>query len=429
VAGHERQRAPVERQLVDARRRGQERRHQRDQPGGQPRAERSAYRGDEKALADDGADHAGARCAERGADGELAPAPMHLDEREAGNVGDRDDPERGDRAEDQHEAAARVADADLLECAYFGGPSRVRLGEFPCQDLLDRGQLARSRFETDARPQPSDAPHEARVAHPHQAGWGLSREPDVRGRAGEDPGHDTDDLIRTTTNKEGASDGRSVAIEAARPEALADHGRAGAVRLFLCVGERAAGKRRHPVDAEETWSDTTPLQALGLRATRVCDVFRITPRQRAETSVEPVPLFEPARCDEARLLPRRRTGFVDRDEAISVRVGKGLEQHRVYEREDSRGDTGTETQGHDRSGEIRGPAPQRAPRLPPGRCPQPLAERRAKRSGGPVHTLDLEVLSRLDVTGSRRLANEESAVSTDERRRSGTPPARGRPGS
>ena len=131
------------------------------------------------------------------------------------------------------------------------------------------------RFQADARAQPPDAVHEPRVAYPHEPGIGLRGQPDVGRCARERAGHHADDRIRTAADDERAPDSRRIALEAPRPEPLADHRRARSILALFLVGEPAAGEGRHRVDIEEARRDTTAFQPFGLCAARVRHVLGI----------------------------------------------------------------------------------------------------------------------------------------------------------
>ena len=134
----ERQRAPVERELVQAWSGGQDRRHQANEANRQRRPETCAEGADDQPFPPDHGDGATSRRAERRADGEVAGTPAHLHQCEAGNVGHRDQPQRANRCKDEDESAPRGANPCLLERADFSRPAGVGLRKLPGQALPAR---------------------------------------------------------------------------------------------------------------------------------------------------------------------------------------------------------------------------------------------------------------------------------------------------
>ena len=302
--GGERERAPVDRKLVDSRSALQEHGHQRDQPGCQGGAQQPAGEGDQQPFANDRADHARTGCAKRGTDGHLSRSALDLHQREAGNIRNGDDPERGDRRKDQHQPPARVADPRLLERRDLCGPAGIGLRKFARQRGLHGCQILSRRLERDPGTYPADSTKKSRLADPHQLRRELCWQPDVRAGVGERGGHDADDRIRTSADDQPAANSVAIALETAGPETFADDGRARAVRPFLVIAEETSGKSRHGKHVEEARRDSLAREPLRFLAARISHVLGVAGRQGNEAPGQPLPVLEPRRRNQTGLLTR-----------------------------------------------------------------------------------------------------------------------------
>ena len=135
--------------------------------------------------------------------------------------------------------------------------------------FLHEREIARGLLDRDTRLETADAVQEARFPLPQQPRVRLAWQPHVGSRGGERRRHDADDRISLAADRQGLADRRRIAIEAPRPETLADHDRVRAGLPLLVVGEPSTGNRLLAVDLEEPRRDANARKTLGL-ADRSC---------------------------------------------------------------------------------------------------------------------------------------------------------------
>ncbi len=330
-------------------------------------SEACAKGADDQAFTPDHGDRAPSRRAERRADRQVAGPPANLHQGQPGDVGHGDQPQRTDRREYEDEPAPRRADSCVFQRPDLDRPPGVGLRELLRQLLLHEREIASGLLDRDARFEPADAVLEARFPLPQQPRVDLSRQPDVGRCGGERCRHHADDRISLAADRQRPANRRRVAIEAPRPETLADHRRVRAGIQLLVPGEPAAGERRLCVNLEEPRRHAHAGKALGLLTARLRQALGVGRGDRDEGPVGAVPVLEAARRHEASPVTRRGAQFVDRDQRVGVGVGQRLDEDRVDQREHGGGDASAEGQRQHRCGEERRPSRQRSPGLPP--CP------------------------------------------------------------
>src|SRR5690242_19849877 len=114
---------------------------------------------------------------------------------------------------------------------------------------------------------------------------------------------------------------------------LADHRHRGSAELLFSGSEKAAEQWRHSIDGEKPRCGPPAGEPLWFGAAGIRDVFAIGARDCYETLAEPVPVLDAAWSDQAGVLILRGIRLEYRDQTVGVRVGQGLPEHRVQQRE------------------------------------------------------------------------------------------------
>ena len=239
----ERERGPVERDLVrpgDARRR-----HRHQQPGAPPgdgRADRAAGQRQHQALGQELPGQSGRTGPERRARHDFAAADAHPREQQVRHAGAGRGEDQADGGEQHPERLPHRRNDDVAEREDMDVDSDIRgcgPGAILGFDLRgDDPQLRPGRLQRYAAAQAADrlqppAPHrrrrrQARLPHryPHVGSRLRRRALHQRSRSIgklEPRGHDADDRERPVVERHDAADDRSIALEAVVPQPRADH--------------------------------------------------------------------------------------------------------------------------------------------------------------------------------------------------------------
>jgi hypothetical protein len=153
----ERQRAPIESNLLQARHRARLERAQRvHAPHCDPEPEDAAGQRQQHALGEELPQQASPRGPERRANGHLALAVRHPDQHEVGHIGAGDEQDQRHRAEKDEQRRADLAHDPLLQSDQLHTPAGIARRILGLEPSRDRRQLRPRGLDGDARRQPAD---------------------------------------------------------------------------------------------------------------------------------------------------------------------------------------------------------------------------------------------------------------------------------
>ena len=300
-------------------------------------AEAAADRGKKDALDELLADEAGARGAERGADGEVAHRDGGAGELEIGQVGAGDQQHKSREAE-QHprDLAAFLVHDGLVQRQRLVAEAGVVLWEILFLDGGQRTEFGADLLRGDAGFQAAGERKRPVGAAAALVGGEGERTPES-GVAPEETvfkreRHDTDDGVRVAVDAEHAADDRGIAAVAFLPETVGQQHDLILAGLRLLGGERAADLRLHAEGVEHVCVGEDAVEALGGLARlghggKIPGVGR--QRQKGGRLVAQLALFD---FGEIVVLPAARVA-VERDQALRLGEGRVAEEQRIDEAE------------------------------------------------------------------------------------------------
>ena len=310
----------------------EERRHQQR---GAAQSRGGADHGDDHRLHHFGRGDFRARCAQRGAHGEIAAAEHHVGQGQVGEIGDGQEGETNDGGQQHQHGVALRAVARFPEVEHAVAPA-------PFEDrrplVLDRreqrGHLAFGLRRRDAGPEDAHALYERRSLALDRAQ--MQRCPELGAGEGRiEAGADhADDRVRFAVDHQRAADDGQVAAEAPLPVAVTQHRHLHIVGDFL-LGEDAAGARLAAERREEAGGDAAGRDAFRLA---VAGDRAIGDPDALESFEAPDPLAEAHEGERIvwrRAREGRRAGrlHVEPDQAIRIGKGQRTQEDRVGDRQ------------------------------------------------------------------------------------------------
>ena len=189
--------------------------------------------------------------AERAADRHLALATRRARQQQVRHVRRRDEQQTADGAEQHVQNPTHVTDDGVLERNRVECPV-LRPGVLPLQAGADDLEIRPQLGERHARLEPRDGreverPATLRLLHRQDAPDFL-----VAPRIGEVSRHHADDDVRLRADRHRTSDDRRVAVVAAHPERVAEHGRLRGAWFVVAVLKDAAEQRPGAQHVEES---------------------------------------------------------------------------------------------------------------------------------------------------------------------------------
>jgi hypothetical protein len=364
----------VDPHLLDARHARRQRRQERLQPEvAEQHAGDGAQQRQQHALGQQLAQHARAAGPEREPHGDLALPVGGAREQQVRDVRARDQQHEGDRAQQQHQRGAHVADHGLVQRldrhALLGVRVRVLLGE-PRGDRLDVGARL---LHVDAGLQAAHHVDAGVVAAVVLAADLVLQSQQRREDLGVPPAgvhrlrHHPDHRERVAAQDQRLANHLRIPSEAPLPEAFAQERDAGRAGLLLLGPERAAEDRLLAERREHAGGDLPAVHALGLgrRAAgpgaRAQDEVRaVEAHDRVEHLVLVAHVLQ-VRDREAHLGHLLRP-LGEEDQALRLRVRERPQQDRVDYAEDGGVRTDPQRQRRHRDEREAGRLPQRARR-------------------------------------------------------------------
>ncbi len=371
----ERDGAPVERDLVEAREapRAQHPEH-RDAGPGQEEGGETTGAGEHQALGQPLPDQPAPARSEGGADRHFLAAREPLGEQEARHVRAGDQEDERDRPREDEQGRTHAAHHRLLQRLDVHGDARVRLGTLRLEAPGHHAQLGPGLLQGRPRAQAPEHPQEAAMAR-----FRLRREderrPQLRGRGPErrepEAGrHHARDHVALAVEDERLPDQAGIGAESPLPEAVAQDD----LRL---VARRVEDPAQGGLDAEEGEQAGRGLQGRQLFGPATAGEDRrpgVGGGEAIEGPASPPPFQEIRRR-------RRIAGFAapclvreSRHEPVGFAVGQRAEEDRIDDGEDGGVRADAEGQGRDR---------HRGHAGPPGDGPQALPQVSKELAHGP----------------------------------------------
>jgi hypothetical protein len=303
---------------------------------GEHGANRAAGDSDDGALGEHLSREASASGAQGDADGELAVPRRSTSEHQVGDVGARNEEHEAAGAEHDEERSGEVAGEVLADRDELRDPPPVVPGELGREPRRDRVEIGAGLGDGDAGAEPPDRAGVDAVAVRLAHRIGDERDPQLAAiRKAEPRGHDPDDGMRGSVDRDRAAE-QVGAAEAALPEPVAEDDDVRSAVLLLLGTEGAADQRLHAEQGQEIGGHAGPLDALGPRLVgeRVA-----RPRPHAERG-EGAVLRPPREVVGDRDVDVSRGAVdalrIDGDEPVGVRIGERPDEDRVDGAEDRR---------------------------------------------------------------------------------------------
>ena len=290
---------------------------------------------------------------ERGTHDDLALSRDAARQREIGEVGAADQQQEASRRDQQQKDRSGLGvDQSLGVWLHHDAPALVRGREVVFDALADRVHVGARLRKRDAVFQPGKRNHPMEVAR-HVRRLERQRPPELHRCAVERARRrqDADDRVRLVVEKDRAVDDGRIRAELGDPHAVTDDRHLVFAQLVLTGKKRPAqcrfgAKHLEVARGHQAASELDWFGAAGQRD-RVAGLRR----HEVEDGVVSLPVEEVQRRDAVALASRRL--LHDADDAIGVRVGERLEQHRIHEAEDRR--IGADADGQRQDGDGREP--------------------------------------------------------------------------
>jgi hypothetical protein len=302
------------------------------QQRGEPDARDAADGGKYEALGDEQPRESLPRGAERRAHAELACPLRHAHQYEVRDVDERDREQHECRTECDPERVAGAADDGVLERVRDEPGRRVReIRPFREELAADAAEVVSRLFERDADLESRDRAERER---PAPLGRGeLHRGPQIGAHGGKRlraVGHDTDDGVRISVQRERCAKRIGAGAELALGKHLAHHHDACRARPVFARLKAASASRCDPHDAEVVRGHPASVDPRRLAGVRHNDVHGARGGDRLEAPIE---LRDALEVCDGRVPLARAVVLADEHEPIGLRIRQRTQQHAVDQRE------------------------------------------------------------------------------------------------